>query len=66
MVKRILDKLIELRDNALQAAVKRKPDGSQSEAYLLGFLQGKHAGLQEALDAFTAWADDEEEQQDNL
>ena len=48
-MKEILQVVLEAQAEAKTVAVLRKPDGTQSEAYLLGYFQGKHAGITEVL-----------------
>lgn len=45
----IVKPLYEALDRARLAAAVQKPDGLRSENYQMGFLQGKYAGIQEAI-----------------
>lgn len=64
-MRELLKILIQLRDESrMIAATKRPPPGQ--EAFTLGYVQGKHAGYEDALKVIQNWADDQDKSRDNL
>ena len=62
----LLARLIALRDDARMIAATRRPDGGTSEAYHIGFLQGRHAAFEDTLVVVKQWLDDDDERKNRL
>lgn len=63
-MKQLIDNLHKSIEDAKIQAVSRKPDADREAAYLLGFLQGKFHGLNEALKIVEAFLNAEEQQEE--
>lgn len=64
-MRELLKKFLDLRESVrLVAAVSKPPPGG--EGYHLGFLQGKHAGVEDCLTILKTWLEDEDHRKGGL
>jgi hypothetical protein len=66
MADSLLQKLEKLANQALLNCAKTQPTADKPPEYQWGHLQGKYAGLAEAVKVVAAWEEDEQTFEDNL
>ena len=64
-MRELLKRLTELRDSARLSCATRHPDPG-NEAYAMGFLQGRHLGIEDAITTVQTWLDDADRRKDEL